>query len=167
MTAKEFAFVIEKLQQKDITALKTIYEQFFQKIYYTALGIVKNKNDAYDVAMNVILKLIDYSSDPNQIKNHIGFLITMTRNEAKDFLRKRNRNSNYDMGEFAATAECSDNLWIEDIIAELSEDEQNLFIEHCIWDKKLNEIAAEIGKPYITVKRAYAEIKRKIKQIYN
>ncbi len=60
MTNKEFARVIERLQAKDIGALKILYEQFFKRIYYTALGVVKSEHDAYDIAMNVIMKLVDY-----------------------------------------------------------------------------------------------------------
>ena len=63
MTNKEFARVIERLQAKDIGALKILYEQFFKRIYYTALGVVKSEHDAYDIAMNVIMKLVDYTDD--------------------------------------------------------------------------------------------------------
>lgn len=166
MTSIEFARIIERLQNKDIGALKILYEQFFQRIYYTALSIVKSEQDAYDTAMNVMMKLIDYSSNPYQIKNHIGLLITMTKNEAKDFLRKYEKYVNIEDIEEIAAADLKDRLWLHDILNELSEDERELFIAHCVWDQKLKEIALESGKSYITVKRAYAEIKRKIKRIY-
>lgn len=167
MTNKEFARVIERLQNKDIGALKILYEQFFKRIYYTAFSVVKSENDAYDIAMNVIMKLVDYPSNPYQITNHIGLLITMTKNETKDFFRKCDEYVNVeDMEEIAAT-DLKDKMWLYDILNELSDDEQELFIAHCIWDKKLKDLALESGKSYITVKRAYAEIKRKIKQIYS
>lgn len=166
MTNIEFARVIERLQNKDIGALKILYEQFFQRIYYTALGIVKSEQDAYDTAMNVMMKLIDYPSDPYQIKNHIGLLITMTKNQAIDDLRKKNGYVIVEDMEEIAAADMKDRLWLHDILNELSEEERELFTAHCIWDKKLKDIASESGKSYITVKRAYAEIKRKIKRIY-
>ena len=34
MNSKEFARIIDKLQKKDIGALKILYEQFFQKDLY-------------------------------------------------------------------------------------------------------------------------------------
>lgn len=166
MTNKEFARVIERLQNKDIGALKILYEQFFQRIYYTALGMVKSEQDAYDTAMNVMMKLIDYPSDPYQIKNHIGLLITMTKNEAKDFLRKHVGYIDIEDMEEIAVTDLNDQMWLYDILNELSDDEQDLFIAHCIWDRKLKDLALESGKSYITVKRAYAEIKRKIKHLY-
>lgn len=166
MTNKEFARIIERLQNKDIGALKILYEQFFQRIYYTAWGVVKNEHDSYDIAMNVIMKLVEYPSDPYKITNHIGLLITMTKNETKDFFRKSDRYANVEYIEEIAVTDLKDNLWLNDILNELTEDEQELFIAHCIWDIKLKDVALESGKSYITVKRAYAEIKRKIKQIY-
>lgn len=39
MNSKEFARIIDKLQKKDIGALKILYEQFFQRIYMTAIGM--------------------------------------------------------------------------------------------------------------------------------
>ncbi len=167
MTNKEFARVIERLQNKDIGALKILYGQFFKRIYYTAFGVVKSEHDAYDIAMNVIMKLIEYPSDPYRITNHIGLLITMTKNEAKDFLREGDGYVNVEDMEEIAVTDLKDQMWLYDILNELSDDEQDLFIAHCIWDKKLKDLALESGKSYITVKRAYAEIKRKIKQIYS
>ncbi|MGN0813831.1 MAG: RNA polymerase sigma factor [Candidatus Coproplasma sp.] len=166
MTNKEFARIIDKLQRKDIGALKILYEQFFQRIYMTAIGIINDKDDAYDIAMNVIEKLINYPSDPYAIKNHIGLLITMTRNEAYDFKRKQSHRINYVSFDETVISSSSDNLWIEDIINELDDTEERIFIEHCIWGKKLKEIAKESDMPYITVKRIYADIKSKIKKIY-
>jgi len=167
MTNKEFARVIERLQNKDIGALKILYEQFFIRIFYTALGVVKSKHDAYDIAMNVIMKLVEYPSDPYKITNHIGLLITMTKNEAKDFLRQRVKYVSIENMEEVAVTDLKDELWLYDIINELSDDEQELFIAHCIWNIKLKDLALESGKSYITVKRAYAEIKRKIQQLYS
>ncbi len=167
MTNKEFARIIERLKDKDIGALKILYEQFFHRIYYTALGVVTSEHDAYDIAMEVIMKLIDYPSDPYQIKNHIGLLITMTKNQTKDFLRHHNGNIKIEDIEEIAVTDIKDNTWLHDILNGLSEDERDLFIAHCIWNKKLKVIASESGKSYITVKRAYAEIKRKIKQLYS
>ena len=167
MTNKEFARVIERLQAKDIGALKILYAQFFKRIYYTALGVVKSEHDAYDIAMNVIMKLVDYPSDPYQITNHIGLLITMTKNETKDFFRKCDGYVNVEDMEEIAVTDLKDKMWLYDILNELSDDEQEIFIAHCIWGIKLKDVALESRKSYITVKRTYAGIKRKIQHLYS
>lgn len=166
MTSQDFSHVIERLQKKDMSALRILYESYFQRIYKTAISIVHNKDDAYDIAMNVILKLVAYKSDPYAIKNHIAFLIAITKNEAYDNIRKESRHINQEAYHETAVANSEDNLWIENILNVLTDFEKLIFIEHCIWDKKLKFIAKENGRSYITVKRAYAIIKDKIKQIY-
>lgn len=167
MTNKEFAQVIVRLQAKDIEALKIIYEQFFQRIYQTAFSIIKDEHNAYDIAMSVIMNLIDYPSDPHLIQNHLGFLITMTKNMTIDFMRKESFHINSGfVSEVAISDSESDNLWIEDILKVLTEDEKDIFIKHCIWDVKLKDIAKESNIPYITIKRTYLLIKDKIKRIY-
>jgi len=167
MNTREFINVLVRLLNKDMGALKIVYEQFFQKIYKTAFSIVKNSENAYDVAMNVIMKLIEYPSNPYLIDNHIGLLISMTKNESIDFLRRESHhiNSEY-INDYAIAKAVTDNLWLEDILNVLTENETDIFIEHCIWEKKLKDIAIEKGIPYITVKRRYAEIKNKVKDIY-
>lgn len=67
MTNDKFCDLLDSVIHKDISALKAIYEEYFSKIQYTAFTIVNNENDAYDVAMNVFVKLINYPSDPYAI----------------------------------------------------------------------------------------------------
>ena len=58
MTNEKFCKLLDKVVHNDISALEAIYEAYFFFFFYTALTIVNNQGDAYDVAMNVILKLI-------------------------------------------------------------------------------------------------------------
>ena len=63
-------------------------------------------------------------------------------------------------------AEFRDWLWIADILQLLNEQEKNLFFDHLVWGKRLKDIAEERGLAYITIKRSYQNIKRKIKKLY-
>lgn len=91
MSIIEFRRLIKKLQQHNISALQDIYDNFFSKIYYFALSKVKSEQDAYDIAMGVIVKLTEYKGDVQEIKNHIGLMITMTQNMVNDYYRRRRR----------------------------------------------------------------------------
>lgn len=167
MNTKEFIGVLVRLLNKDMDALKIVYEQFFQKIYKTAFSVVKNSEDAYDLSLNVIMKLIEYPSNPYLIDNHIGLIISMTKNEAIDFLRKEDRHIKSEfINDLVIAKEQTDNLWFEDILKVLTDSETEIFIEHCIWGKKLKLIAIEKGMSYITIKRRYAEIKIKVNELY-
>ncbi len=167
MTNEEFNRILKNLKKNDLAALEDIYNEYFQKLKFTALCIVRDNNDAYDIAMNVILKLVDIPIYDDSIKNHVGFLITITRNESINFIKKKNRSLQFD-GDFDRYANSiSDNLWIKDILEELTEDEKDVFIEHCIWGISLKVIAKKQGKSYATVVRTYSSIKDKIKQLYS
>ena len=85
MTRSEFIDIMIKSQNGDKNALGRIYEEYFGKLCVTAFNIVKNADAAYDIASNVILKLLEFEHDASEIHNHVGYLITMTRNEAKKF----------------------------------------------------------------------------------
>ncbi len=167
MKNEEFTSNLTKLQSGDIGSLEIIYNEYYKKIFYVAYDLCRCKDNAHDIAMDVILKLCNTNIDPQSIRNHKSFLIVMTKNYAKDYLKKRKNETPIDE---CATRELSkefdDGLYIDDILNALSDAEKVVFIEHVIWDKKLKTIAQEQSMPYITIKRLYANIKKKIKIIY-
>lgn len=167
MTNEKFCRLVYRLVHNDVSALREIYEEYFQAIQYTALGITKNKSDAYDVAVNVLMRLIDYPSDPYAIHNHVGLLISMTKHEALNFVKKSRRSLQFDEHmEAAPLHEDRHALWIYDILNVLTEEEREIFTDHCIWGKRLKAVCKERGISYRTVSRIYANIKAKIKDIY-
>lgn len=168
MTNEKFCSLLDKIIHNDISALKAIYEEYFSRIQYTALSIVNNKSDAYDIAMNVILKLINYPSNPYEIHNHIGLLISMTKHESLNYFKQKSHSVLLDDKIETITARDDlDSLWLQDILNSLQNDEKLIFTEHCIWGKSLKIICKEKGISYRTIARIYAEIKCKIKQMYN
>ena len=150
-----------------MSALEIIYNEYYQKIFYTAYEICHNKDVAYDIAMEILLKLSDFNIDPHSIKNHKAYVVTMTKNQTKDYLRKNQKTISLEECVTAVMAEeKSDKFFIDDILKLLNDDERVVFIEHIVWDKTLKVIAKEQQKPYITIKRLFAEIKKKIKTSY-
>lgn len=168
MTNEKFCRLLDRLRHNDMSALKSIYEEYFQIIRYTALSITKNADDAYDVATDVIMKLKDYSSNPYAIQNHVGLLKSMTKHEALNFIRKNNHTQSFsDFIEVATASVDNNDLWMQDIFSVLTEEEKEVFLEHCIWGNQLKAICKAKGVSYRTIARIYAEIKDKIKQIHS
>lgn len=166
MTRAEFIYIMTRSQNGDKNALGRIYEEYFGKLCVTAFNIVKNADTAYDIASNVILKLLEFKHDVSEIHNHVGYLITMTRNEAKNFLVKQNREISVSEIWDAKSKELPDMLWLEDIYAVLTNEERELFLFHNVWDMTLHKTANYLGITYGAVKARYAIIKKKIKAIY-
>lgn len=97
MEREEFTKVLARLQEKDIKALEKLYNEYFDRVYSIALYEVKNRDDAYDLAMNVMMELYDYRGDPKQIKYPTGFVVATTYHTIKDFFRRRKRRADTDV----------------------------------------------------------------------
>lgn len=166
MTDWEFVNNLKGAITRDGAALERIYSAYFKKLFATALFVLKNRDDAYDAATDVILKLCEYSGDPAAIKNHKAFLAAMARNRALDILRKKSRSVELIEETAQTSATFSDCLWLDDICAVLTEEERDIFVRRVLWDRTLKSIAAECGMPYIRVKRLYASVKAKVKKLY-
>ena len=167
MNTQEFRSLIEQLQKNDISALERLYTEYFGKIYVHALYQVKDRDVAYDTAMNVMMRLYCYAGNAEEIKNHVGLLTAMTDNAVKDHYRRGAFCKSVAMPESQTLSEPEDMLWLSDILAALTEEERGVFIDHAIWEKPLKEIAAQRSIPYITLRRMYGGIKKKIGAIYS
>lgn len=135
MTRLEFVKIITASQRGDRKAFFALYEEYFGMLSTTAFRIVRNADAAYDIAMEVILKLLDFKSDVSKIKNHIAYMITMTKNQAKDYLAKRSHEISVAQIWKPNDAELPDMLWLEDIFRILTEEEREIFLWHYIWDR--------------------------------
>ena len=166
MDLLEFQNAIAKMQKQDLSALGKIYQEYFKKIYVLALYKVKHEQDAYDIAMTVMIKLSEYKGNAKEIKNHIGLMITMTQNAINDYFRRKGYIAAYGNEEVLLSSGFNDALWFTDIMNRLTEEEQSIFIDHAIWDMKLKTIAKARGKSYIAIRRAYSIVKNKIKELY-
>ena len=58
MKREEFTIILAQLQVRDKKALEKLYVEYFSKIYSVALYELKNKDDAYDITMSVIMIVI-------------------------------------------------------------------------------------------------------------
>ena len=90
MTKAEFVRIIQQSQKGDRAEFERIYKEYFGKIQTTAYFVVKNFDLAYDIASEVILKLLILRKDPSEIENHTAYIIKMTKNLSYDFIAKRN-----------------------------------------------------------------------------
>ena len=167
MKADELRQLLVRIQNNDDNvALERVYKEYFSRIYTYILCKIRQKEDAYDIAMDEFLKVCDYSYPYGQVQNPIGLIIAITQNTVKDYFRRKKFCAEVDIQSISLHTEFRDRLWVADILQILTEQEKGLFFDHLIWGKPLKEIAAEQGKAYITVKRSYQKMKQKIKRLY-
>lgn len=165
MLRAEFIILMRRLQSGDIGALAPLYEEYFQKMYSTVLVMLHSAEDAYDVATAAILKLADYRGDPAKIKNPVGYLIGMSANEAKNFLRRRKREVSSDISELPAGYGMempSEMLWLDDLMRLFTQEESDVFLLHVVWGIELKKVAIRLGISYSTAKMRKRAIRQKI-----
>lgn len=67
------------------------YELYSQELMNISYGYTKSKDDSLDIIQNVFTKLINKQKKFNDLKAEKYWLIRVTINECKDFLRKKSR----------------------------------------------------------------------------
>lgn len=91
MTEAEFEGCVQRICAGDKSGLKDIYEAYFPYLYSVIYGIVQNKENAEDVTSDFFIKLWTTAESYKPGNGHKGYLATIARNMAIDFIRKRKR----------------------------------------------------------------------------
>ena len=63
--------------------------KYRNQLYYTAFTILKNEDDAQDAVCSAILKAYEHLDQLNDKRKFKAWIITITRNEALQYQRKR------------------------------------------------------------------------------
>ena len=167
MTRAEFIKIMERCQNGDKKALGILYEEYFGQLFVTAYQILRDTDAAYDVATNVVLALLEFKKDVTTIDNHVGYMITMVQNKAKDYIKWRKREiSVSEIQKLSGREVVYDTLWLDDIYRVLTESEKELFRLYYVWDFSLKEAASKLGITYAAVKTRNVKLKEKIRAVY-
>ena len=68
---------------------KIKYDLYSQELMNIAYGYLKNKDDSLDIIQNVFIKFINHYKKFNDLNHEKYWLIRVTINECRDFLRKK------------------------------------------------------------------------------
>jgi RNA polymerase sigma-70 factor (ECF subfamily) len=78
--------IIEKLAEGDHNAFHQVFKAFYGKVYYFALGFIKNQTDADDITQMVFTKLWMKRSMLAEVENIDTYLYTITKNTVLNFI---------------------------------------------------------------------------------
>ena len=140
-------------------SFEQIYLELIKPVYYVAYGVLRNKEDAEDIAHDVFLTFFQMD-DSNRIRNIKDYLLKMSRNKALNYLKKKNREeltddfSAYEDRSDAKSGECGTGQ-IEDEVNRLPLEERQIFIMHVKAGLKFRQIAGIMEMPLQTVHRRY------------
>lgn len=107
MSEEKFAECMERMQNGDKSALKEVYEAYLPYLYSIIMSVLQNKENAEDVTSEFFIKLWKQAAHFKPGGGHKGYLATIARNMAIDFLRKNKREVL--MGEMEENGEDTEN----------------------------------------------------------
>jgi RNA polymerase sigma-70 factor (ECF subfamily) len=93
------AQLISRCQQGDQEALKEIFNQYQQKVYRIAYGVVRQREEALDIVQEVFIKLFRSIHQFKGKSQFYTYLYRMTMNTAIDHTRKMKKASFLSMDE--------------------------------------------------------------------
>lgn len=91
MNEQQFEQAVARMVQGDKTGLKEIYETYIGYIYRIVYEVLQNRENAEDVTSEFFIRLWDKADQFKPGGGHKGYLATMARNMAIDYIRKHRR----------------------------------------------------------------------------
>lgn len=138
---------------------ETIFEEFFDKIYYKVLGIVKNSNDAEDITQEVFISVYKNLSKFRNESNIYTWIYRIAINKTYDFFKKKKDNleiNEYVLAlEYDADVAVETNMVLKEKIDLLDQRSKEIVILKDIYGYKLQEISKLKNINLSTVKSIY------------
>lgn len=90
---KELHELFEKMRQTDLKAYEELYKKYYNLIHNIAFSVLKNYENAEDIAQNVFVKIGNLEQEKLPQNYEASWLYTVTKNECISFIRKNKETS--------------------------------------------------------------------------
>lgn len=134
-----------------------IFEEYFDRIYYKVLGVVKNPEDAEDISQEVFMSVYRNLKSFRSESNIYTWIYKIAINKIYDFFRKRK--IELDINEEILMLEDNTNIetsiFLEEKLKLISSKEREIVILKDIYGYKLKEIAEMKNINISTIKSIY------------
>ena len=166
MSKRSIDECIEMFRQRDYSHFSWFYDQTKRQIFFVILPIVKNKEDAEDIAQETYVKFIESLHLYKSGTNPFTFLSTIARNLAINLYNKNKRFvNNEELIHNHPDSKNDDSVNnVLELIKDLNDIEQEIIIMHIIDEYKFREIAKIFDKPLSTILVTYNRALKKIKR---
>ena len=85
---KELHELFEKMRQTDLKAYEELYKKYYNLVHNIAFSILKNYENAEDIAQNVFVKIGNLEQEKLPKNYEASWIYTVTKNECISFIRK-------------------------------------------------------------------------------
>lgn len=184
MTEHQFEQAVGRMVRGDKTGLKEIYENYLGYIYRIIYEILQSKENAEDVTSEFFIRLWDRAEQFKPGTGHRGYLATMARNMAIDFLRKYKREeltamlqdiesgpeeeqrgrADLSKSSIDVEAEVVQNMSVQAAMETLKPGERQIVSMKVLGDLTFKEIAQIMGIPMGTVTWKYQNAIKKLRR---
>lgn len=176
MTEEQFNMAMEKVRKKDKAALKEIYEGYVRFIFHVVLDLVKQREAAEDITSEFFIKLWEKADSYRPGQGHKGYLATIARNMAIDYLRKYQKEYLQDTSEDETENEIADGntatpeeevveaLSVEEALGRLKPVYRQIVTMKVLSDMTFKEISEVLGIPMGTVTWNYQDAIKQLRR---
>ena len=178
MREEQFDACIQSILEGDKSGLRQIYDAYLPYIYQIILGIVSRKEDAEDITSEFFIKLWQNASSYKKGSGHKGYMATIARNMAIDFLRKHKREqlesfqveveedapvTEYDSG-VNVEEEVIEDVGLQEALSKLKESERIIIDMKILSEMTFQEISDILKIPMGTITWRYREAIKKLRR---
>ncbi|EFG29385.1 RNA polymerase sigma factor [Fusobacterium periodonticum] len=134
-----------------------IYEEYFDRVYYKVLSVVKNDDDAEDICQETFISVYKNLSKFREESNIYTWIYRIAINKTYDFFKKRKVEFeiNDDVLSLPEDINFDTKLILQEKLKLISEKEREIVILKDIYGYKLKEIAEMKNMNLSTVKSVY------------
>jgi len=162
---REISRLMERIAKGDKPARDILAAEYYRTVYCFILNIVRNREDAKDLAQETFYRLCRHDFSVKVWTNSYVYLFQIAKNLCLDRFRRRKKDEDI----FLWEAEKADRyIWdgpdgMDAIFSCLTASEQRLVLLRYDCDYSVKEIARKTGIPARTLDRRFTEIKEKIR----
>lgn len=173
MSDTEFEKNIRLMKQGKKEGLRAVYEAYLPTVYSAVMAILRQEQSAQDVTADFFIKLWNIAGQYQSGQPHRGWMLTIARNMAYDYLRKYRREELVDeMPEdavYGGVHALQEDLILSDMTLKqalntLKEEEREIVSLKVMGELTFKEIARIMGKPPGTVAWKYRTALSKLKR---
>ena len=134
-----------------------IYEEYFDRVYYKVLSVVKNDDDAEDICQETFISVYKNLSKFREESNIYTWIYRIAINKTYDFFKKRKLEFeiNDDVLSLPEDVNFDTKIILQEKLKLISEKEREIVILKDIYGYKLKEIAEMKNMNLSTVKSVY------------
>lgn len=169
VTEARFEECIRAMNRGDRNGLKEVYEEYVSYIYGIVRALLHNKEEAEDITGDFFIRLWEKSDTYKPGGGHKGWMATIARNMAVDYIRKHKRE---EFSETVSDRESDENvehqvladISISEALATLKESERKVVHLKIMGELTFKEIAEILNQPMGTVTWHYNQAIKKLRR---